>query len=239
MSRMRTGLAAVAAGLLVLGCGAAAPQASPTTPAESPAAASPTQATLPTEAPVATGTPLQTESATPTPEAPTPTDGTAPGTIAPDQPLEDLFPDELGGRQLEVQSATGEAILTLMGETEPDDLNEFLGDMGASIDQMSVAFAFSFGPGATADEFTGVTLFAYRIRGVQGSQMLTRLAEMVREDAEDAELGTATISGKTVTTVREQDADEDATAYLYPVGDVVFMAGGTPSLVEEAFAKLP
>jgi hypothetical protein len=237
MSRMRTGLAAVAAGLLVLGCGAAAPQASPTTPAESPAAASPTPATVPTEAPAATGTPLPTQA--PTLEPPAPTDGTAPGTIAPDQPLEDLFPDELGGRQLEVQSATGEAILTLMGETEPDDLNEFLGDMGASIDQMSVAFAFSFGPGATADEFTGVTLFAYRIRGVQGSQMLTRLAEMVREDAEDAELGTATISGKTVTTVREQDADEDATAYLYPVGDVVFMAGGTPSLVEEAFAKLP
>jgi hypothetical protein len=237
MSRMRTSLAAVAAGLLVLGCGAAAPQASPTTPAESPAAASPTQATIPTEAPVATGTPLQTQA--PTPEPPTPTVDAAPGTIAPDQPLEDLFPDELGGRTLEVQSATGEAILTLLGETEPDDLNEFLGDMGASIDQMSVAFAFSFGPGATADEFTGVTLFAYRIRGVQGSQMLTRLAEMVRQDADDAELGTATISGKTVTTVREQDADEDATAYLYPVGDVVFMAGGTPSLVEEAFAKLP
>lgn len=237
MPRMRAGLTAIAAGLLVLGCGTAAPQASPTTPAESPA--SPTQAAVPTEAPAATEIPVPTEAATPTPDAPLPTEASAPGTIAPDQPLEDLFPDEIGGRTLDVRSATGEAILTLLGEEEPDELNDFLSDMGATIDQMSVAMAISFGPGATADEFTGITLFAYRVRGVAASDVLTRLVELVREDAEEAELGSATIGGKTVTTVAEPDADEDSILYMYPIGEVVFMAGGTPSLVEEAFTKLP
>jgi hypothetical protein len=237
MSRIKSGLAAMAAGLLVVACGGAAPMASPTAaPADSPAAVSPTPAAA-TEAPTPTPTATPTEAASPT-EAATPTQGTAPGPVTPDQPLEDLFPDELGGRPLEVQSATGQGVLTLFGETEPEEMNEFLSDVGASIDQMSAAFTFSFGPGATADEFEGVTIFAFRVRGVPANDLMARFAEMIREDAEEAEVGTTQISGKTVTFVSQSDDEED-NAYLYPVGDVVFFLGGTRSLVEEAFSKLP
>ena len=47
-----------------------------------------------------------------------------------------------------------------------------------------------------------------------------------------------TVAGKTVTAVVDPE-DAENTAFLYPAGDVVFLVGGTPNHVEEAFAKLP
>src|SRR5687768_10173541 len=61
-----------------------------------------------------------------------------PVSITPDVPLEDLFPDEIGGRPLDVESATGQSVFTLFDATEPEGVNQFLSQMGSSIDQMSV-----------------------------------------------------------------------------------------------------
>jgi hypothetical protein len=177
---------------------------------------------------------------TPGPGAGTPGAGTtqAPASLTPDTSLEDLFPDDLGGRPLEVRSASGASVAALFDPIEPADLNQFLGQMGATVDQMSLAFGFSLVPGASAGEFSGISIFALRVAGKPAGEIMTNLASVLQEDMDDAALGTATISGKNVTTISEPD-DPEGAFNLYPSGDVVFMVGGTPSLVGEAFSKLP
>lgn len=156
--------------------------------------------------------------------------------FVPDQLLEDLFPDELGGQPLSVRSASGQTVVNLLNEDDPYKFNEFLGDIGASIDQVSVAIAFSIipHPSGTTDP-TGASILALRVQGASGAAMLERLAAAVQEDVENVQIGSTTIGRKNVTSIE----DPDSSAYLYAVGEVVFMVGGTPALVEEAFTKLP
>lgn len=229
MLATKTALTAVVAALLLIGCGGAAPATSPTTqplvtPGGAPTGAAPTEATP-------TDLPLPTDSAA--------SPGGGPASITPDLPLEELFPDEIGGRPVQPQSASGQSVMTLFSNTDPSKMDDFLNSIGASLDQMSAALAISMGPAATGDDFNGITMLAFRVRDVPGETTLDRFAETIRDEEDGAaEVGTATVGGKNVTTVTTDD-DDDLASYLYAVGDVVFIVGGTPELVEEAFTKLP
>lgn len=196
--------------------GSVATQA-PTTPA--PATQAPA-----TDAPPATDEPSTTDR----PEV----------SLVPDLPLEELFPDEVGGLDLTVQSASGESVRSLFPSDDDTEIDDLVSRLGTTLDNLSAAYTFSFGPGATEDEFVGISIFAMRVRNVPAQNLIQTFVELTQEESPGSDVGTATISGKTVTSLTDPEAPEDV-AYFYPVGDVMFFLGGTAALVEEAFAELP
>ena len=158
--------------------------------------------------------------------------------VQPDAALEELFPDTVGGQPLDVTSATGEGVITAFGSSNPEELRSLITNLGADISQASAAISFNIWPGATAGEFSGLTLVALRVQGVEATRTLASLTEITKEDVTNAQVGTATIGGKQVTAITSPD-EPDENVYLHAWNDVVFLGGGTPSLIEEAFAQLP
>ena len=160
--------------------------------------------------------------------------------VVPDQPLEDLFPDTVGGNTLNVQSAQGQSVQTLFGGMDPTRFNQFLTDIGASIDQISAASTFGlWPPPSEGGEATGLTAIALRVRDVPAATTIENLQTVVRDQvAEDAPITPATVAGKQVVSISDPDDPQD-TLYLYGIGDVVLMIGGTPAHVEEFLSQLP
>ena len=158
--------------------------------------------------------------------------------IVPDQALEDLFPDTVGGNVIQVESAQGQGVISLLNEDDPTEFNQFLSSIGATMDQVSAAFSFHLWPGATAGEFTGLTMSAIRVRDVPAANTVNGIVSMVQRDVDNAQVAPSTISGKSVTAITNPE-DAEESVYVYPVGDVTFLVGGTPALVEEAFTQLP
>jgi hypothetical protein len=158
--------------------------------------------------------------------------------VAPDNDLEALFPDTVNGQPLQVTSASGEGVLTQFATNSPDEFRSFISDLGANMDQVSAAFSFSLFPGATATDLTGLTLAAIRVQGVESTRTLAGLAEITKDEVSNAQIGTATIGGKSVTSIANPE-DEEENVYLYAYSDIVFLGGGTPQHVEEAFSQLP
>ncbi len=220
MLKSRRGLASPILGVLLAALLAAACSGTPGTTA-APNASNPQVTQPPVTAPPVTAPPI-----------------TAPPSIVADLPLEDLFPDEIGGHPLDVESAAGPSVLTMFNATDPAEFDDLLSQVGATIDQMSAALAFNFFPGASDGDFTGISILAFRLRGVPASATLPTLVALRQQDEPDSEVSQQTIGGKSVTAVVDPENPDNA-AFLYAVGDVVFMVGGTPGLVEEAFAKLP
>ena len=158
--------------------------------------------------------------------------------IQPDTALEDLLPDTVGGNTLNVTSARGEGVIAQFGNEDPERLRALFQSLGASLDQVSSAFSFNLWPGATASELTGLTLSAIRVEGVAASNTLNAFTDMTKEGIENAHVGPATIGAKQVTAITNPE-DPSETVYLYAWNDVVFLGGGTPEHVEEAFSLLP
>jgi hypothetical protein len=161
-------------------------------------------------------------------------------TIAPDTNLEALFPDTIGGNTLTVESAQGEDVIAKFASGNPEGFRTFVSGLGASMDKVSAGMSFNIWPvPSTESDFTGLTIVAMRVAGVPAATSLPAFVEFVKEDVGDqAQVSQQTVAGKTVTAVVDAE-DAENTAFLYPAGDVVFLVGGTPSHVEEAFSKLP
>lgn len=160
------------------------------------------------------------------------------GSQLPDQALEGLFPDDIAGNALTIRSARGEAVRDVFGGDEPEQLNQFLSSLGVGLDQISAAVSFDVWPGATANEFTSLSISAFQARGVPGATTAQSLLGFASSEIEDAEVSQTTVAGKSVTAIEDPE-HPDRTVYLYTFGDVVFMVAGSPQHVEEALTKLP
>jgi hypothetical protein len=159
-------------------------------------------------------------------------------TLNPDQGLADRFPDTIGGQPVNVTSAQGESVRGMFSGTDTAEFDDFLRRINASIDQLSAGQVFMLFPIASGStELVGLSMLALQVRGAQAETTLANLATLIQQDAPDSEISTTTIGGKGVTSVLDP-ADPESAAYLYASGDVVWMIGGTPSLVEEAFTKI-
>jgi hypothetical protein len=230
MSRRLAGLTALT--LVLAACGSGTATTQPTT--------QPTPATTSGSAPTQGGS-EPTDGAFPTGGS-EPTPGT---TALPDQPLEDMFPDDLGGQPVQVQSAQGATITSLFQGSDAAEINEVLAPFGKTVDDASAAFAIHLIPNPTdPTDIRGATLVALRVQGVPSQDLIARFAQLIAEQQAEAgespaAIAPATISGKSVTRVTPAGAPEDGHLNLYGIGDVMFMIGGTPALVEEAFAELP
>ena len=160
------------------------------------------------------------------------------GTLNPDQGLEDRFPDTIGGQPVQVTSAQGESVRAMFSGTDTADFDAFLSRINTSIDQISAGQVFMLFPVASGStELVGLSMIALQVRNAPAEVTLANLATLVQQDVPDSVIGTATIGGKGVTSVVDP-ADPESGAYLYASGDVVWMIGGTASLVEEAFTKI-
>ncbi len=228
-----------AALILLFGLLSACSTAAPATSV--PSSGTPTDggptAVTPSDSPV-TDAPATDAPATDAPATDAPGTGPAPSFI-PDQPLEDAFPDELGGQPLPVQSATGQGIFAFLPNSDPAEVTDFVGQFGATIDDVSAASTFLLIPGATAADITGISMLALRVRGADGTELRDAFAELVREDAPGSSIQEGTVAGKDVLLISDPENDPDEVVHLYALGDVAFLIGGTQSLVEEALTKLP
>ena len=183
--------------------------------------------TNPTSPPPVPTTPVETEIEIPTFDL---------GTFAPpsivipsftsDEDLEALLPDSIGGQVVVKQSLTGPDILSsgLGGSGTIDDL---LGEVGASIDDVSVAI------GVAANS---VVVIAYQIDGVKADRIFDGFLTALPSGA-GGDVSEQTVAGRSITRV----VASGETTYIYLAGDVLFIVGGTltPELLEDAVRQLP
>jgi hypothetical protein len=143
-----------------------------------------------------------------------------------DAELEAMLPDSIGGQAVIKQSLSGEDFINL-GMGGAAALEDMLGDIGASIDDLSVAI----GSAGTA-----VVIFAYQIEGVEAGQIFEGLQQALQAGG-GGEVSQRTVAGRSVTQV----ASGGETTYIYLAGDVVFIIGGTvtPDVLEDAVNQLP
>jgi hypothetical protein len=159
-----------------------------------------------------------------------------------DEVLLGMFPQTIAGQPLSMEAFT---LAEIIGEIEQDPeetarLMTFLGTIGRTADQVSIAF----GAIMIDDEF--VQISAFRAPGVPTSQLLAALTVVAQQDLED-DIADApivvlqqTVGGKQVNVVQVQDAfEDDERDYLYGVGDVVIAVETTPEVAEIVFAELP
>ena len=142
-----------------------------------------------------------------------------------DEELEAMLPDSVGGQTVVKQSLSGADFVNLVmgGATAFEDM---LGEMGATIDDLSVAIGTA---GA-------LTLYAYQVEGQSADQVFAGLeAAFLAGGAgtvNEIEVGGRTVNQ--VTTATE-------TTYIYLASGVVFIIGGTVTqdLLADAVAQLP
>jgi hypothetical protein len=148
-----------------------------------------------------------------------------------DQKLEDMFPDQIGGKAVSVQSITAGQF---MGSGSSPELEAALGTVGKSAADLSIAY------GVTSITDSAFTIIAFRVAGVPGGQLLAALTAAFQKEnqftSSDVNLG-----GKSVKKLVPSDTTEDTT-YVYAAQDAVFTVGGsaiTDALLNEIFSKLP
>lgn len=171
----------------------------------------------------------------PTPE-PTPTEEPSedPGEVPSFAPgagdLADLLPEEVGGLTLEYAHTSGAEVFDSTGTTP--EAQAFLDRVGATPDNVSSAFGFSFDP----DSQEGVSIVAFRVEGA-GEEALRDGFLSVFEDQGSTIGEETTLGGKSV----HQIGDLEATnGYLYVHDDVAYVVSGEPmALAEEALQLLP
>jgi hypothetical protein len=144
-----------------------------------------------------------------------------------DDDLEALLPDTIGGSVVVKTSMTGAGIMNLPGGAA---LEEQLGELGATVDDVSVAI------GTTGDVSSPILVLAYRIEGVSADQIFAGL-QAAMQAGQGGEVTQTTVAGRAVTQV----ASGGETTYIYLAGDTVFIVGGqlTPELLEDAISQLP
>lgn len=210
-------LIATAAAVLAAGCTSAAP---------------------PTGAPTG-GTGAATPVAgTPVPVTPAATPGGDPGastaaaTVADMEPhdfpeLEALLPSEVAGVPIQKASFNSET----GGVALSDEFTAAMQQFGRSETDVQLASA---GPAGDSDR--DLTILAFRIVGVDATQFLAALRTITDANPEtEMGIGDATVAGKSVLTLTQNDV----TQYAYASGEVFFIVGGEQELIEATLTQLP
>ncbi len=155
----------------------------------------------------------------------------------PDTDLEALFPDEILGAPVTVQSANAAAFLALLpaGSQERAAFEGFVSSLGVGVDAVSI------GSGQFEYEGSSEEITAFRAAGVETSRLFQSLLAFAQSSAEDPEaisLEPAVVGGKNVTVV--SNTAEDSTSYAYGVQDVVFIVEtDIPAVAEAVMGALP
>ena len=137
------------------------------------------------------------------------------GTLNPDQSLEDLFPDTIGGQPVQVRSAQGESVRAMFPGADRAEFDQFLSRINTSIDQVSAGQVFMLFPIASGStEIVGFSITALKARNAPAEVTLANVATLLQQDVPGSVVGTDTIGGKGVTTVIDP---EDARVEFLPL----------------------
>lgn len=163
---------------------------------------------------------------------PVETEGPAEPTFVPDTALEALFPTEIAGQPLEIDSYSGAEAFSDV----PEAFLDALATQGKSLDDVSVAQAYSF----DADTSDLLMIIALQVDGADMSAMADAFLSVLNDGEAPAEQTVTQIGGKDVTMVRPTaDSTDDELQYAYPSGDVLWVVSATEPALSEVFSKLP
>ena len=145
--------------------------------------------------------------------------------FAGDEELEATLPDSIGGQTVIKHSLTGQDFIN-MGFGSAAAFEDMLGEMGASVDDLSVAIGTS----------GTLVLFAYQVEGQSAEEVFGGL-EAAFQAGGAGTVSEIAVGGRTVVQV----TTPGETTYIYLAEDVVFIIGGTvtPELLEDAVSQLP
>ena len=144
--------------------------------------------------------------------------------------LESLLPQSLDGTALQIQSWTGDAILTDDGFST--SITTFLEGAGKTAEDLHVAQAYD--PTQVLDASVGV----YRVDGIEPTALHDALVAAWKVDYPDVVVSEITLDGKPVTKL--DFGTETIASYFYVRDDVVFDVETTDeALATKAFAALP
>jgi hypothetical protein len=149
--------------------------------------------------------------------------------FAGDEELEALLPDTIGDQVVVKLSMSGPELVNL-GAFGAEALEDMVGEMGVSIDDLGVAIG-------SATSGTGtIVVFAYQIEGRSAEETFDGL-EAALQAGGGGTITEISVGGRTV----RQVTTPTETTYIYLADDVVFNIGGsvTPELLEDAVSQLP
>lgn len=165
---------------------------------------------------------------------PVETEGPAEPTYTPDTELEALFPSDIGGRALDIDSYKG---TEAFADTDvPQGVLDALAAQGKTLDDVSIATGYSF----DANTMELLMITAIQVQGADISAMADALVQAFNEDEPPAEQTPAQVSGKDVTVLRPTaESTDDELQYVYPKGDVLWVVAAQEPALSEVFSKLP
>lgn len=193
----------------------------------------------------ASPTPTTTPTAEPTPEAtsaepgptddgePTETDVAIPSfDLDGDPELASRLPDTVDGQPLQVISMRGDMFLS-GGDVDPS-FQEFLDNVGADLDDVSVAF----GGVASGESFLSVA--AFRILGVSEDRLEEEFLGASEEAGDLTGLERTTIAGKEVWAASDPSGElGGASIYIYTKDDTLYWMTGNEEQAAEILEALP
>lgn len=164
-----------------------------------------------------------------------PTESSSDGTALPsvDLPnsapeLAELLPDEIGGQPVQKISMSGAELMAEGSGADPEFVS-FLERVGAQPDDVSVAFVFTL---SAEGDTAGIA--AFRVAGASSDELEREFRASLDSEGETIDWQEQSVGGKDVLTAPDTNS-EDATQYLYTVGDIVFIVTSTS---EETAAEL-
>jgi hypothetical protein len=149
--------------------------------------------------------------------------------FAGDAELEALFPAQIGGMPITVQSLSG-ADLAGVGEVPPA-LQAALGAAGKTLADVRIGIGYA--QDATAGTLTSIS--AFQVKGTDISTLKSALLPILFEEQRISAETALQVGGKAVTV-----ADVGGTqTYLYPRGDILWVVTAVEPALTEIFASLP
>jgi hypothetical protein len=141
-----------------------------------------------------------------------------------DKELEDQLPDTIAGVTVSKSSMAGDALVG----SDNTDMSKVLQQLNKTPEDFSAAF----GSGG------GVTVSAYRLKGVNAGTLLTAFVQLLSAD-EVPQISDASLGGKAVKRV----ISSGDTTYVYTSGDILFtiapIGSGKDAAVADAISQLP
>jgi len=164
-----------------------------------------------------------------------PTESSSNGTALPSMDLPNsapelaaLLPDEIGGQEVQKISMGGAELMAEGSGADPEFVS-FLERVGAQPDDVSVAFVFTL---SAEGDTAGIA--AFRVAGASSDELEREFRASLDSEGETIDWQEQSVGGKDVLTAPDTN-NEDATQYLYTVGDIVFIVTSTS---EETAAEL-
>ncbi len=154
-------------------------------------------------------------------------------TFTPDKDLEALFPTQVTGLPVTIQSMSGSDLTT--DGAVPPALLQALTALGKTISDLSIAYGYY-----TDANGTGGLISAFQVNGVQMSDLMDVLVPLVLDGQTPASQTQKQIGGKDVTVIKAAaDTPDSELQYLYPKDDVLWVVQAPEPGLTEVFTNLP